>query len=191
MAIPQHKKDYLTKTLGVPEDKLAELEQANAQEAAAAREAGVQSKEKQPDTVAAEDPAARQAAAPVTGGEEKPDAITREEIATAIVAAQAPILEAQKQLAEAVAALTKEIAGLKETDEAKVKAVAENTPTASIAALIAKQYNPIGAAETRVDGRSALAKDKPQETEPSPPARYGIPILDQLLTAPNGAEQSE
>jgi hypothetical protein len=66
----------------------------------------------------------------------------------------------------------------------EVKETLEETPRISLVELAAKSV--IGKEETLVDGRKAIAKDGPKETDPTqlPEGRvFGIPLLDALKAA--------
>ena len=74
-------------------------------------------------------------------------------------------------LAEAVKELTK-------SDEQKITEKTATTPKASLADMIGSV---IGLSETRIDGRTKLAKEGPEKTEPIATAsETGISLIDEL-----------
>lgn len=113
------------------------------------------------------------------------DYATKEEVAGAVTETVLPMIEAIKALSTQVATLTKEVAALKQSDEEKLAATKELTPSLSISDIIAQ--NIIGKESTVVDGRSSLGKDRPAEKEaPAPPSATPVPFLNGLMHAAQG-----
>ncbi len=184
MAIPQDKREALEE-MGLEAAQLDALEAANAQRAEGAKEAGIESKEAEPETtedeleapveVAQAEPESQPEVEPPAEPEEKP--LTRDEIADAIVAAVQPI---QEQLAE----LGKALKELLREDEQKVAEVLAETPAASITDLV--KMRAVGNEEARVDGRSKLARSKPTVPEglkEKAPPLTPIPWISDMLSA--------
>lgn len=213
MAIPEHKLQELRERWGADPELLDEIQRMNEADAAKAKAAGIESKEvgsveeeTKPETEAVEETAAveeesqepekEQEAEPAedanveankaTGGSP-----TRDEIAEAVVKAIAPIVEQNRELANEVAQLRKEVTHLKESDEEKIeKAISETSP-ASIGALIATRLSAINSKETEVDGRTSLAKSKPKEAEQETPYHFGVPFIDEMLFGSGNDQESQ
>lgn len=105
---------------------------------------------------------------------------SREEVAEAFASFMKPYVETVKRVEEKLDGFVKELGEFKEEEQAKVEKTVANTPTASVAALIAKQMSAVGDDETKVDNRTSLAKSKPKETK-SDTYRTGIPFIDDML----------
>ena len=69
------------------------------------------------------------------------------------------------ELIEVVVPLAKQVKELSESDEQKIAAKVQDTPSASLSSMITQSI--IGAKETHVDGRTTFAKDGPEEEEKS------------------------
>jgi len=110
----------------------------------------------------------------VTEPEAEVKYMTKEEATAGFMALAEVIKEQRKDLmtiAEAVRELVK-------TDEQKIAEAVETTPKASIQEMI---KSVIGLEETRIDGRTRLAKDGPEETEPTATeSETGISLIDNL-----------
>lgn len=107
--------------------------------------------------------------------------VTREEVA-----------EGFQVLGEAIAGFREQFAELQTSIDDKVgksvEKTIESTPRASLKEIAALSV--IGKKETQVDGRSAEAKDGPEETEAREiKSRTGIPFVDELLA--NEAGENE
>jgi len=214
MAIPEHKLQELRERWGADPELLDEIQRMNEADAAKAKAAGIESKEvgseeeeTKPEAEAVEETAAKveeesqepeeeQEAEPAedanveankaTGGSP-----TRDEIAEAVVEAIAPIVEQNRELANEVAQLRKEVTHLKGSDEEKIeKAISETSP-ASIGALIATRLSAINSKETEVDGRTSLAKSKPKEAEQETPNHFGVPFIDEMLFGSGKDQESQ
>jgi hypothetical protein len=94
-------------------------------------------------------------------------------VAEAIVAATLPL----RQMVEEMQA---KITAMAATDEAKVADKAASTPAMSLSELVGARMRAVGSPDTKIDGREALAKDGPKETE-VPKSRIGIPFIDRLV----------
>ena len=102
--------------------------------------------------------------------EETDQAVLKEVIAA--VQAMPDVLkslsEQIKSLSDIVAAQSTVIATLQQSDEAKVKDILDGTPTASRSNLTAQIKSAIGGTDAaKIDGRTLLAKDAPQQTDPN------------------------
>ena len=91
--------------------------------------------------------------------EEQPHYVTHEELAAVV----AGLVEGTQSIGESVKALKSVVDGLQQTDADKIAKAAENTPAASLSALIASSI--IGKQAAYVDGRTSEAKDGPKETK--------------------------
>jgi hypothetical protein len=201
MPIPTDKKTTLVEEWGIPKEVLEKLEAQNADMAKEAKEAGIQSKETvepqaTPPVETPETPAVPPATAPVIKETEvveptKTSPIPSvQEIADAVSAVLNDRLTAIDQkfttLETTIASMQGEIKALKETDETKITEKASKTPAMSLSALLSHSIrSAIGASETAVDGRSALAKSKPEEA-PDPTSASGAPnlgifVVDQII----------
>lgn len=115
--------------------------------------------------------------------------VTRDEAAEAFAAVVTPLVETINGLSDQLAAATKmiesatkEIAALQRSDEERLAATKEVTPTASLADIILSQ-NPIGKAAARVKEKTHLKEEGPVETE-APPAFSGVtnvPFVNDLM----------
>jgi len=175
-------KKYLQE-VGMTSERIAELEtelEGTAKQATEEREF----KEADPEPVVQQ--AEGDGLAPDSDAE-KDAVLTKEDIAEAIVTATA---KAMQPLVDNVEALGKRLEDLERSDEEKVTEKAEATPAASLADLI--HARTIGSKEARVDGRTSLAKDGPNETEPpaETPHYSGVPFIDRMVaTKPEEAVQ--
>jgi len=161
MALPNDKRTALVEEWGLPDELLGQLETANEEEAKAAQEEGVESKEKEakpdgePVEVEAKDAEPTEDAPdeqPEPTETEPPAAepVSREEL----VEAMGALGNAFQTLTEQVTSLAGEVKSLKE-----VKAVEEETSLVDIFQRAA------GHPDARLDGRTSEAKDRPQETK--------------------------
>ena len=73
----------------------------------------------------------------------------------------------------------KEITDLRTKEAQRDEHVISATPALSLKELMSQQI--FGAKEAQIDGRSALAKDKPVETAHKPKSQTGIEFIDALL----------
>lgn len=105
------------------------------------------------------------------------------EVQTTLTAAQAEITGLVKEVKDIVT-------DLKVIRDVQAASVKEGTPreSASFIETMLTKGSPIGSAEARVDGRSALAKG-PKEKETGVPQVTGIPILDQAFAGMTPQQQ--
>lgn len=211
MPIPTDKKKTLIEEWGIPAEVLERLEAQNADMAKEAKEAGIQSKETAvepaatpvPETPKTEVPPAEPAPAPVQKEADNMPTPTQptptvQEIAKAVSDVLNPQLTAidQKfnQIEATIAAMQSEIKALKETDEVKITAKASKTPALSLSALMAGQIRSvIGASDAAVDGRSSIAKQKPEETkapDASNATNLGFFVIDQIIKESEKSKES-
>ena len=107
---------------------------------------------------------------------EEKDSPLRDEVATALT----DLAGSVKALSDIVIAIKTDVDTLKKSDETKIAEKAQDTPRASLADLV--RMSVIGSdSSARIDGRTTLAKDGPQETEPALPTISGIPFIDDML----------
>lgn len=128
------------------------------------------------------------------GGEEYPKPgkkadMTREEVAEALLtvaeslrgemaqATKAAVEEAVTAITQALTPLVDEVKALKQSDAEKVLQTIQETPAASLSALISGR---LGAKSARVEPDSALAQG-PQQTKAAAPVRTGIPFIDDYI----------
>lgn len=110
-------------------------------------------------------------------GEGDDEFVTREEVGEALFTLQDQI----KEMADVIGSLTKEIKELRMTDEEKIAAIKEVTPTRSLSDML-RNSNPIGQESTRVKGSTTLGKDGPKETAaPVPVPTTMVPFIDDLM----------
>lgn len=171
MALSQEQKRELTEKWGIPMDTITRIEAHNQKESAALVDAGVENKETTP------------AAAPVAA-EPTPEptpAVTDNGLAELTKALQ-DTMNAVIALGAKVDAQGAVVKELQEKDTQKVKAMAANTPLASLSELMRKSVteNP----DTIVDGRTTLAKSGPVETRPEQRTITGIGFIDNMLNTP-------
>lgn len=169
------------------EEFAAEVEGETAAKAEMLEQAGIDSKETAEapagDEPAEEPAAAEEADADEEAAEEVADEPEAE--ATEVEEKDAEFLS-REEAGEAFELMTDMIVGLGEkidaiaaSDAEKIEEVVEKTPRASLAEIIAQRAS--GSDETLVDGRTSLAKSKPEEAESNPDERTGIGVLDQLM----------
>ena len=93
-------------------------------------------------------------------------------------------------MAGTIDALNKELAALKVDDQTKIKQQAEFTPVASLSAMLAQNFRAVGSEEAAVDGRSALAKSKPKESQSTGErgGRLPIPFLNDMIFGTGGEQ---
>lgn len=191
--LSKDKRHELVSKWGLTDEYLDALEAMNATTAKATADAGVQRKEANGETPEAtpETVPAVEAAQPTE--EEEIDVQTDVTPTEEPAAADAPqadnpeLLTAVEETMKAVMVMTKEVrdlaAKVKElegSEEAKIAAKVKQTPLASMTQLLVNSV--IGNEETRVDGRTSLAKSGPVETAPSSPSVTGIPLIDGWIT---------
>jgi len=107
------------------------------------------------------------------------DSITREEIADVLAAVIKSNEEAVASLESRVKELEVEISTLKKSDEEKIVEMKEETPSDSLASLLSARV--IGSDAARIDGRTSLAKDGPEEKESSSAGRTPVRFVNELM----------
>lgn len=170
------------------EDFAAEVEGETAAKAEMLEQAGIDSKEAA-EAPAGEEPAEEPAAAEEAGADEE----AAEEAAVEPEAESTDESEekdveflSREEAGEAFSLMTDMIVGLGDkidelaaSDAEKIEDVVEKTPRASLAEIIAQRAS--GSEETIVDGRTSLAKSKPEEAESNAEERTGIGVIDQIM----------
>lgn len=179
MAIPDNKKEYLRK-VGLTDESITAIENANAQKSAFAKDNAIESKEANTEVEATE-PTAEAVTETVAES-------TEESKETSDVAV--PNSEVMVQLAEVLAGLTSRL----ESIETQVKSLTEaqatkevtpsEIPAASLAALIAKQMSATSSKDAMVRKNSELATSGPVETETPTETVVNTsnPLLDRVIT---------
>jgi hypothetical protein len=175
MALAKEKKDHL-KALGYDETGVTKIENLMTSKQAEAE--GRESKE----------------ADVAQGGETKTDtpttpvevsvatsALTAAEVAEAVGAVLSPLMVEFQALKAEVATAQKEISDMKAKETQKDAQVISATPALSLKELMSQHV--FGKVEAQVDGRSALAKDKPVEKAATPEQRTGIAFIDAIMAA--------
>jgi hypothetical protein len=196
MSVPEKKLEALKGAWGEGVTPFLDaLSQKNASAKSKAAEEGRETKEKDTEVAAevtsTETPATETVIEPAveTPVEEadEPKYATVAEIAEAFTNTVKPFVERVEQNEAALAAfsekfdsLSKDISGLLQTDEQKIKEIVSVLPAASLSALLAHKFSAIGSKETQIDGRSALAKDKPAEAAQITKST-GVPFLDAMI----------
>jgi transcriptional regulator of met regulon len=184
MAIPDETKKEWVDGLGIDPKTLESLEAANAADASKAMSEGLESKD---TTDASAQPATQpevtEPAVPDAPAESAPApeaSMTVETLRTAVQDAVSGIVNPMVARLDALEASMKQ---LKETSDAQAD-VLKGTPTASLASIISQfAQSAIGAAETRVDGRTELAKSKPKEAAAPMDGRTPVPFINEILAS--------
>jgi hypothetical protein len=182
MAIPDETKKEWVESLGIDPKTLSSLEAANARDADKAISEGLESKET--DAALAQPATPAEVTEPVTPAATVPAEATpapavdltplRNAVTEAVTSLVTP-------LADRLTALEASMKQLKENADAQ-KELLKGTPTASLQSIIAGfAQSAVGASETRVDGRTELAKSKPKETDPKPAVRTPVPFINEFL----------
>lgn len=172
------------------EEFAAEVEGETAAKAEMLEQAGIDSKEtaEAPAEEAAEEaapaeeaedaePEAEEAAAEAAGEPEAESTDESEE--KDVELSDGEIVEAFSLMTDMMVGLSDKIDALAASDAEKIEDAVEKTPRASLAEIIAQRAS--GSDETLVDGRTSLAKAKPEEAESNEDERTGIGVLDQIM----------
>lgn len=185
--IPTDKKKVM-QDWGLAEDQIAAIENLNLFDADKAKQEGVESKDKteQKDETQGTDTSPQAEgtppveSTPVEGTPPAEEAGEAEPTPTVDVAAV--IHNELAPLIERVTALEGEIKAVKESNEQTIKTL-KDTPAASLSTILGNIRSAVGADETRVDGRTSLAKDKPKETPSSEnvEGRTLVPFVNKLI----------
>ena len=177
MALPKEKKDHL-KALGYDDDRLGKIENlmTSKQAEADGRESKEATEAQGGEATSTETPVAVVEATTVTQATP-----TAAEIAEAVGAVMSPFMAELQALKAEMADARKEISDIKVKETQKDAQVISATPAMSLKELMAQHV--FGKAEAQVDGRSALAKDKPVEKAATPEAKTGISFIDAIMAA--------
>lgn len=179
MALPDNKKQYL-RSAGLNDEQIQELESNLAKNAKAAKDAGVEFKE-------AEQPAPTESTPVEQPVEPAPQYTTATEVAAAIADVMAPLMQTLTDIRDRLGTVEAEVKELRVEDAEKVAKAAAGTPRASLQALIAQSI--LGNKDAQIDGRSALAKAGPKETEAQQQAITPVPLIDGLIRRAQGVTQ--
>lgn len=181
MAIAEEKRKKLTEW-GLSESLISQLERRNSKDASTAIEAGKDSKEVV-EEVAVEDAAETEVVENVEETQEPVANLAQMEEVSGVlgqaVNALIELNESVKELRLAHDEVVKEVQALKEQDQERLARKAMATPLASLSELLNKSV--IGNVDAKVDGRTALAKDAPEQSEPETQRRTGIPFVDSMI----------
>ena len=198
MAIPAKKLNALVDNWGVDPEMLKSLQERNVETAKAAKEEGRESKEKDTDTESAETETV-EASEGTTQTEDTAQAqdeqkqdetqddndmsehATRQEVVDAFAPILAEMNTQIGTLTEQVSELAKELKSVKESEEVRIADKAREAPAASIASLLGAQMRAVGNKDTEIDGRSSLAKSKPEETASEISGPFPVPFLNELV----------
>lgn len=123
-----------------------------------------------------------------------PDYVTKEEVAGALTEVFVPVMDTVRALSDQLATVRKELAdataqlaALTQSDEAKIAATKEMTPSLSIADILAQ--NIIGKEATRIDGRTTLGKDAPVQKEaPAVAGATMVPLINGFIQGAQAAK---
>lgn len=213
MSIPVEKKEWLVANGLLDLETIEKLESGLAKQSAAADEAGIESKES--EEVEDETPAAKEETKEeITGGKEEapvetpeakveeedeeetkdtetpaePKPLSRDEIAEAMKAVVTLVQESSKELNSRLSDIEAQMKELQVADTEKVKERVREIPSDSVLDLM--RMSIIGQDDAAVDGRTKLAKEGPEETEPSAPSRTPSPFLDGLMSGKKVSEDA-
>lgn len=193
MGLPKDKKKAALESWGVSPDLLAQLENINQKDAAAANEAGIESKEA--DNAAEEAPEtpvapAAESEKPATEEEETDETVPDiKSISEAFAEVMTPMVAMLKEMQEKQTALESQIAALQtaktETEKADAAAREKDAMIAAmspVAALMAQfqGVRAVGDPATEVKSGDALAKSGPKELDATEHVT-GIQFLDAML----------
>jgi len=193
MPLQDKKREYL-RGVGFAEDDIVSLEKTLSDLAQTADQSGIESKEA--DEIS-EDAVLDAQATPeaevtpeIEEGETKEESVsedaaplaTKEEVVQLFSEVTMPIVEALRSIKERLDVQDARLAELSATDAQKIADLKEVTPTASQMSLSdIIRMNIIGKEEARVDGRTSLGKDGPEETKAPGSFVTGVEFLDELL----------
>jgi hypothetical protein len=181
MAISDEKKAQMV-AWGVSPETISSLEALNSKDAAEAEEAGVDNKD------------VSESEAPVDSAPEPEEKEQTEETPSATVNLEAGIgteafeqaISAMINISERLKDLEAVVKELQRSDSEKVAQKVAETPRSGIDSLMGVlRTSVIGSEEAKLDGRTALGKSGPQETEPKPEQVTGIGLIDQWMQPNN------
>jgi hypothetical protein len=203
MAIPQEKKEFLL-AAGLSEERVASIEAELEGKAKEAADAGLEFKESEPepapepepveqppDDQKDEAPASEPVGVPAFAGMTAPPAqapvaaLSAQDIALAV----RDVLKPLEERLTALESLKEQITALNKSQDERVAAQLAETPAASLADLLRGAMGherAVGSKETRIDGRSSLAKSGPEETEAPPdvPMLTNVSWINNLIAPP-------
>jgi hypothetical protein len=166
--IPEEKREHLL-SVGLTDEKIDEIETDLEGKASKADEAGLEFKN------APEDPEV-EATKEVPEGETTEEKEEIEVDDLTLPASRQEVLEAMKPITDSIVMMNEALQGLTATDEVKVKKVAEDTPTFSIAHMVSENLSVIGKEEAETD-----KADGPIENETDEKSITGVPWIDTML----------
>lgn len=188
MAIPKEKKKTIL-DWGIDDDVLGDLEKINALEAEAAVEADIDRKEKdevdekesedKEDTSTKEEEVSEEQE---EAEEQEEKELSREEVFEALKMVADNVEKLAKATDERFASLEEQIEKSDEKAKEELNKVLGDTPPASLAGMLAKNFSAIGSEETEVDGRTSLAQDKPKEAESEDFGPFPAPFLNKMVS---------
>lgn len=180
MALSDAKKEHF-RSLGFTDETIASLENNLKTLSDALVDAGVETKE---ETIPTDPPVAAATPEPPAPPEPDPEpepavlaGVTREEVAEAIKSLGTALIEQINGLTASVAEIAVEVKSLKESDESKVAKQAAATPAMSLNDMVSSMFSK----DAKVDGRTALAKNKPEEVKEKVATVTGISFIDSLI----------
>lgn len=193
--LSQAKIDYL-KSLGVSEERIAQLGADIQTRKQAADDDGRESKERSENPTEGGKAAEKSDTQASKEGENAADAgaadapvyLTHTEFVQAMSEVLAPVIEQVGAVVAQVNQMSATVKELGKTDAERLAKEAEVTPQASLSELIASAI--VGQDAARLDGRSALAKSGPKEAAKPKPEVAGLPgFLGEIIT--NSSLQQE
>lgn len=186
MPLNQQKRQHLL-SVGFSEDDVQRLEAGLKETAVLAVQAGIESKEAAPaapsvtDLASDADVSKEGDETPVPASTPEPTVayLTLEEAKHAFLALAESVHELAASFTSKVDELSHEVKTLREQQAVSEQKAKEGTPSLSLAELVAQAAFSHKSAE--VDGRSALAKSKPQAVKPQLAKITGVPFIDSLF----------
>ncbi len=201
MPIPDEKKEWLLAKFGIDQGVITKLESGLANQAKAADDAGIESKETEEAEPVAEVETKEEVVeekdeAPVetpdaevdekveeetkeTETPAEPTPITREEIAEAMNVIVGLVKENGESMSNRLGDIEAQLKELQVADEEKITERVSQIPSDSVLDLMGMSV--IGRSDARVDGRKSLAKEGPEETEAPKVSVTGSPLLDSYM----------
>jgi hypothetical protein len=177
--LPDEKRAWLQELIG--EDRVKAIEEELEAKGKSLTTEGVEFKESEADTAETAKNAEPGPTVEAAAVEATADYPTRDEVAAAVGDSLKPIHEAMAALNDSIAALGKELKEMRTAEDERLKDMVRQTPAASLFSLI--QERAIGAKEAEIDGRSALAKDRPAAPKAGEDGtgRTFVPIIDEYI----------
>jgi len=188
MALPEKKRPFLEEVMGTGE--VADLERQLEDKAKELEDQDIEFKEETPAAEQEKETEEAQDEPKESEVVEEPQFVTHDDLADVFGGHVKPLVEQIGILLAQVQELGKElkeqrelVGELQKSDEAKIKQQIIETPAAS---LFDRIGSAIGAQETEVDGRSALAKSKPKEASASDDGPTFVPYLNEMVAQQRG-----